>query len=40
MIKMNPLFATDFYKPSHADQYNQDSEVIFSNFTPRSDKLS
>lgn len=39
MIKMNPLFATDFYKPSHADQYNQKSEVIFSNFTPRSDKL-
>ena len=39
MIKMNPLFATDFYKPSHADQYNQNSEVIFSNFTPRSDKL-
>lgn len=39
MINMNPLFATDFYKPSHADQYNQKSEVIFSNFTPRSDKL-
>lgn len=39
MIKMNPLFATDFYKPSHADQYNQASEVIFSNFTPRSEKL-
>ncbi|QGZ16268.1 putative nicotinamide phosphoribosyl transferase [Erwinia phage Hena1] len=39
MINMNPLFATDFYKPSHADQYNQNSEVIFSNFTPRSDKL-
>lgn len=39
MINMNPLFATDFYKPSHADQYNQKTEVIFSNFTPRSDKL-
>lgn len=39
MIKMNPLFGTDFYKPSHADQYNQKTEVIFSNFTPRSDKL-
>lgn len=39
MIKLNPLFATDFYKPSHADQYNQATEVIFSNFTPRSDKL-
>lgn len=39
MIKMNPLFATDFYKPSHADQYNQNTSVIFSNFTPRSDKL-
>ena len=39
MIKMNPLFATDFYKPSHVDQYNQASQVIFSNYTPRSTRL-
>ena len=39
MIKLNPLLAADFYKVSHADQYNQKTEVIFSNFTPRSDKL-
>lgn len=39
MFNMNPLFATDFYKPSHADQYASATEVIFSNFTPRSDRL-
>lgn len=39
MFKMNPLFATDFYKVSHVDQYHGNTEVIFSNFTPRSDKL-
>lgn len=39
MTKINPLFATDFYKVSHINQYNPLTTLIFSNFTPRADKL-
>lgn len=39
MRKPNPLFATDFYKIGHINQYNKLTTLIFSNFTPRSDKL-
>lgn len=35
----NPLFATDFYKIGHINQYNALTTLIFSNFTPRADKL-
>jgi len=34
----NPLFNTDGYKPSHIDQYADNMEILFSNFTPRGDK--
>lgn len=34
----NPLFNTDGYKPSHIDQYAEGMNLLFSNFTPRSDK--
>lgn len=37
--KPNPLFATDFYKIGHINQYNKLTTMIFSNFTPRADKL-
>lgn len=31
-------FATDWYKPGHRQMYNQNTQVIFSNLTPRNDK--
>jgi len=34
----NPLFNTDGYKPSHIDQYADNMDTLFSNFTPRGDK--
>lgn len=37
---MNPLFATDFYKVGHIRQYPEKTELIYSNLTPRSGKLS
>lgn len=37
--KPNPLFSTDFYKIGHINQYNPLTTLIFSNFTPRADKL-
>lgn len=37
--KPNPLLATDFYKIGHINQYNKLTTLIFSNFTPRADKL-
>ena len=36
---INPLFATDGYKIGHIQQYHPKTELIFSNFTPRADKL-
>lgn len=33
-----PPYATDSYKLSHASMYPEDTKVIFSNFTPRSNK--
>lgn len=39
VAKMNPLFATDFYKIGHPSQYHPLTELIFSGFTPRSGKL-
>lgn len=39
-MKINPLHAVDFYKPSHEAQYAKGTELVYSNFTPRSNKLS
>lgn len=36
---MNPLFDIDFYKADHRNQYPEGTEMVFSNFTPRSDRL-
>lgn len=37
---LDPVFACDFYKMHHAAQYPKNTEVIYSNFTPRSNRLS
>ena len=39
-IKTNPLTQTDFYKTGHIFQYPQGTEMVYSNFTPRSAKHS
>lgn len=33
---MNPLTACDFYKVDHRRQYPEGTELVYSNFTPRS----
>jgi nicotinamide phosphoribosyltransferase len=35
-FKLNPITTTDSYKLSHADMYEPGTEIIYSNFTPRS----
>ena len=37
-MKINPLFAIDFYKAGHIFQYPPGTEIVYSNFTPRSNK--
>ena len=39
-MSFNPLHAIDWYKISHKDQYPVGTELVFSNFTARSNKLS
>ncbi len=36
----NPLLAIDFYKADHRRQYPEGTNYVFSNLTPRSDRLS
>ena len=38
MFKINPLLCTDGYKTSHHLMYPEGTELVFSNFTPRSTK--
>ena len=40
MSFVDPIFACDFYKVSHYAQYPVGTELIYSNFTPRSNKLA
>lgn len=40
MIKLFPPHATDFYKTGHIYQYPSGTELVYSNFTCRSDKNS
>ena len=35
---MNPFLATDGYKTGHHKMYPQDTSLVYSNFTPRSNK--
>ena len=37
---MNPLLLTDGYKTSHNKQYPQGTTLVYSNFTPRSNKYA
>lgn len=38
MFKVNPLLCTDGYKTSHHLMYPEGTQLVFSNFTPRSVK--
>jgi nicotinamide phosphoribosyltransferase len=40
MFKPNPLSLIDFYKADHASQYPEGTEYVYSNLTPRSDRLA
>lgn len=37
---MNPLLLTDGYKTSHHQMYPKDTTLVYSNFTPRSNKYA
>ena len=39
-MKIDPLTAIDFYKADHRSQYPKGTTMVYSNFTPRSNKLS
>lgn len=39
MFTLNPIHAIDFYKADHRSQYPIGTEYVYSNFTPRSDKI-
>ena len=39
-MNINPLHAIDFYKSDHRRQYPEGTELVYSNFTPRSDHLA
>lgn len=36
----NPLLACDFYKTGHIAQYPENTQQVYSNFTPRSSRLA
>ena len=38
-MKLNPLTTCDFYKVSHREMYPEGTELVYSNFTPRSTRL-
>jgi nicotinamide phosphoribosyltransferase len=38
--KMNPLLLTDGYKTGHHQQYPKGTTLVYSNFTPRSNKYA
>ena len=40
MTYIDPIFACDFYKVGHKAMYPVGTEMIYSNFTPRSNKLA
>lgn len=39
-MKINPLTAIDFYKADHRNQYPKGTTEVYSNFTPRSNRLA
>ena len=40
MFKIRPHHAIDFYKADHRSQYPDGTNLVYSNFTPRSDRLA
>lgn len=40
MYPVNPILALDFYKVDHRRQYPEGTEFVYSNLTPRSDRLA
>ena len=40
MFTPNPITAFDFYKADHISQYPPGTDMVYSNFTPRSDRLA
>jgi nicotinamide phosphoribosyltransferase len=40
MKNINPLFLKDFYKADHRRQYPEGTTLVYSNFTPRSNKYA
>lgn len=39
-MRINPLTAIDFYKADHRSQYPEGTTEVYSNFTPRSNRLA
>lgn len=39
-MNINPLTTCDFYKVSHKPMYPEGTELVYSNFTPRSTRLA
>jgi nicotinamide phosphoribosyltransferase len=39
MFNPNPLLAIDYYKADHRSQYETGTEMVYSNATPRSNKI-
>ncbi len=39
MYSLNPMLAIDFYKSDHRKQYPEGTELVYSNFTPRSSRV-
>lgn len=39
-MKLNPLTQIDFYKADHRRQYPEGTTLVYSNFTPRSSRLT
>ena len=39
-MRFNPLTCIDFYKSDHRKQYPAGTNLVYSNFTPRSDRLA
>jgi len=39
-MKINPMIAADFYKTAHKFQYPENTQFVYSNFTPRSSRLA
>jgi len=39
MKAVNPMFLIDFYKADHKSQYPKGTNLVYSNFTPRSSRV-